>query len=277
MNNEPFDPFADVQSDPDPTPASHRAELLHDAQRGYAQIRKVFVQQPNTSAVRPSLLAKFVTGRKERALDAFLLLHALQPILEGTPLPLSTWARVLSSKTVWQPGDALRAFRTLEGLRLVSISGGRSRPTIAPLLEDGSGSPWTRPGSDTTEEGTGYFTIPFEYWTTGLADRLALPGKAVFLITLKETQNPKNPAFNMAYERASDWYGISERSVERGFAELSRENVLLTRTVRKSDARHPLGMRSEHWRALDSPYSSPDRQRLQAAAQSAITRRRPSP
>lgn len=268
-----FDPFANLTSDPDPGPAGQRATLLDDTKRGYTLIRKEWAQRPSTEQTRPSLLAKFVSGRKERALDAFLLLHAYQPILEGTPLTLRTWARVLSTKRDCAPADALAAFEQLRNLNLVTITGDRSLPVITPLKEDGSGEPWTRPGSDPTEGGIGYFTIPYDYWRSGLADRLGLPGKAMFLITLKETQDPKSPAFHIAYERAQEWYGVSERTAERGFSQLSLENVLLTKTVKRASARHPLGLRDEHWRALASPYSAVDRQLLQAAAQSAVRNR----
>lgn len=273
MNTTAFDPFANLTSDSDPGPAGQRAALLQDAKREYAAIRKEWVQRPNTEKVRPSLLAKFVSGRKERALDAFLLLHAYQPILEGTPLTLRTWARVLSTKKECAPADALAAFKQLEALKLVAITGDRSTPVIAPLKEDGSGDPWSRPGSDPGEGGIGYFTIPFDYWRSGLADRLGLPGKAMFLITLKETQDPTSPAFHVAYEKAQEWYGVSERTAERGFMELSLENVLLTKTLKKASARHPRGLRDEHWRALAAPYSAVDRQLLQAVAKSAVQSR----
>lgn len=273
MSSSPFDPFAGLPTPAPLTPTEQRTALLGEAKRGYAQIRKIFVQRPNTEAVRPSLLAAFVRGRKERALEAFLLLHALQTILDGTPLHLGTWARILSTKKKVEPAEAMKAFQTLETLKLVSIAGSRTVPVITPLREDGSGELWTRPGSDPDEGGLGYFTIPFAYWTSGLADRLTVPGKAMFLITLKETQDPKKPSFPLAYERAQEWYGISERSAERGFSELSRDGLLLTKVVKRPDPRHPLGRREEWWRALASPYATPDRQRLQEAAQKVVESR----
>ena len=38
----------------------------------------------------------------------------------------------------------------------------------------------------------------------------------MLLLSLAETQDPKRPSFAMAYERASEWYGVSERTAERG-------------------------------------------------------------
>lgn len=121
----------------------------------------------------------------------------------------------------------------------------------------------------TEEEGPGFFTLPHEYWTDGYCDRLTLPGKAMLLILLAETQNPKTPAFRMAAARAPQWYGMSERTAERGYTELSREGVLLVKRVKVADPRHPAGRRDDYWRALAHPFSTPDRARLQKAATTA--------
>jgi hypothetical protein len=117
-----------------------------------------------------------------------------------------------------------------------------------------------------TEPGPGYFVVPHHYMKSGLHARLLLPGKAMFLITLAETQNPKTPAFVMAYERAADWYGVSERTAERGFQELSREKLLMTKVQKVRDRNHPAGRREDTWRAIASPYSTHDRVAIQAVA-----------
>jgi hypothetical protein len=97
---EVIDPFVGIVDDPDPGPAGTRSALLASALRGYVPLRKVFVQRPNTEVgARASLLSALVSGRQHRALDAFLLIHALQPVLPDTPLALRTWACLLSTRT----------------------------------------------------------------------------------------------------------------------------------------------------------------------------------
>jgi hypothetical protein len=41
----------------------------------------------------------------------------------------------------------------------------------------------------------------------------------MLLIMLAETQALTKTAFNMPVERAQEWYGISERTAERGYGE----------------------------------------------------------
>jgi len=266
------DPFAGLSDEPDPGPAGTLTDLLQGGRRDYVPLRKVFVQRPSTEAVRAAPLADLVKGRYHRALDALLLLHALQPVLPGTPLALKSWARILSTRTTCTPAAASGAFDTLVELQLATRSGPARRPTVEPLHEDASGGVWTRPGM-VEEEGPGYFVLPHAYWEGGLADTLNLPGKAMLLIILAETQNPKTPAFSMAVERAHAWYGLSERTAERGYSELSKAGVLLVRRTKVVDKHHPAGRRDVYWRALKSPYGTADRARLQQKAKTAISKR----
>jgi hypothetical protein len=259
------DPFAGIDDEPDPGPAGTLAGLLGTALRGFVPLRKVFVQKPNTNADRASVLAALVHGRHQRPLDALLLLHALHPILSGSPLTLGTWARILSTRTRCTPAGVTKAFDTLADLRLVERVRGGSVPVILPLLEDGSGTSWTRPGL-TGDAGPGYLTLPHEYWTSGYADQLTVPGKAMLLIMLAETQDPKKTAFSMPVERAHEWYGISERTAERGYGELHKAGVLLVKKTKVADPRHPAGRRDVFWRALSSPFSTDHRTLLRQNA-----------
>jgi len=272
MTETDFDPFAGVADEPDPGPIGTLAGLLDATRRGYVPLRKTFVQKPKGSTTRASTLAKLVTGRHQRPLDALLLLHALQPILPGSPLPLGSWARILSTRTRCTSQAAANAFETLIGLDLVTRKKDGREPVLEPLLEDGSKDPWTRPGF-VEEEGPGYFTMTHEYWTEGIADQLNLPGKAMLLILLAETQNPKTPAFAMAVERAPAYYGISERTAERGYGELGKAGLVVIRRAKVADPRHPAGRRDVYWRALTEPFRTTDRARLQRLAAKAVTGR----
>lgn len=262
------DPFAGLVDDVAPEPQEALIALLASAKRDYAPVRNVFVQRPSGEAKRASTLALFVNQRQERALDAILTLYALQPVLsEDDPLPLGTWANLLSTRKPCGITTASKTFRVLDDMGLVSRVRRGHNTEITPLLEDGSRQPWSRPGSqsgETTRLG-GYFAIPHEYWTHGYIDRLRLPGKAMLLIMLKETQG--EPPFEMAVERASQWYGISERSAERGYGELSAEGLLDIHIQRSASPRLPKGvLRERYHRALRDPFSTSRRRELQAEA-----------
>jgi hypothetical protein len=235
-------------------------------------LRKVFVQRPNTEKKRASVLGSMVSAREERPLDALLLLHALEPVLQGSPLPLSTWAKMLSrDNTPCTSSTASRAFDRLVSRKLATKTTRGGLVVVAPKLEDGSGRAWTRPGRDAPSTGRGYFTIPYDYWTSGLVDRLTLPGKAMFLIMLAETSQKQS--FAMAIERAQEWYGISERTAERGYRQLADAGVLLQRRQVVAEPRSPTGVRAVWHRALKPPYSTDARADLQRATKKAAEKR----
>jgi len=267
-----FDPFAGIEDDPDTGPAGARRALLAAAKRGYVPLRKTFVQQPKDSSPvegrpspRASVLYDLVSSRNQRALDLLLLLHALQPILEGTPLSLATWANIISVKKPVDATAVTRAIDTLQRLSLVVREDDSRTPVLRLLREDGSGKPWHKPGAE-EEEGPGYFVVPHAFWDFGMAEELTMPGKAMLLILLAETQNPRTPAFSMAVERAQGWYGVSERTAERGYRELDKTGLLKTKIQRIADARHPAGRRERYWRAMDGPFSTKGRATLQRRA-----------
>lgn len=267
------DPFADIEDEGELDPQHARAELLDAAKRGYLPLRKEFVQRPKgvtdlrgRPVPRASTLYDLVNSRNQVALDFYLLLHALQPILEGTPLSLATWAHIMSVKKPVTATAVTRAISTLQNLSLVVREDDSRKPVIRLLREDGSGDEYVRPGT-TEEAGPGYFTVPHAYWKSGLAEELTLPGKAMFLIALAETQTPTKRSFTLAVERVPEWYGVSERTAERGYRELITKAQVMQFRVRKvADKRHPAKRREEYWRALDAPYSTAARARIQKRA-----------
>lgn len=208
-----------------------------------------------------------MTFHKERALDALLLMYALQPVLsDSDPLPFGAWAHLLSTRNPCSITSLSKTFRVLEESRLAVRSRSGHATIVTPLLEDGSGEPWSKPGlPPVASDETGYFTVPHDYWTDGYVDLLRLPGKAMLLIMLKETQGA--PAFEMAVERASEWYGISERTAERGYTQLSNAGLLDIHIQRVASPRLPPGVfRERYHRALRAPFSTTRRRELQAEA-----------
>ncbi|HWD82622.1 MAG TPA: hypothetical protein VG497_27165, partial [Kribbella sp.] len=175
------DPFGHVVDDEEQSPQDVLNATLNAAKRGWVPLRKTFVQRPNGSGPQPgrtspraSVLSDFVRGRHQRALDLFLLLHAFQPILDGSPLKLGVWATILSTSAPCSSSGVSRAVETLEELDLVRREGSGHSPNLRLLREDGEGGPWAKPGL-ASEAGPGYFVLPHEYWTTGLHSRLTMP------------------------------------------------------------------------------------------------------
>lgn len=270
MNIE-FDPFAGIEDEADLSPDETRELLFNKAKLGYARIRKEFVQLDDyaeTTKSRGSVLATFVTSKKSKALDLLLAIHALYIILDGSPLPLATWARLLSTDTKpCTTRTVSAALRTLRDMKLLEFSGPPSQPIITLKRENGSGDPLPPRKAD---EGRGFFTIPFEFWLDGHAGSLSLPAKAMLLIILKETQDPQGRlTFSMPVARAQSWYGISERSAERGYVELTKHHLIQQRVQKIADPQHPAGRREVVHRAPDGIYSTAHREHLRLVARSA--------
>jgi hypothetical protein len=270
-----LDPFEGIEDAPEPTPAETRAALLQTARRGFVPLRKEFVQKRRGEHDEPrgSVLGTIVNSRQQRGLDAFLLLHGLYPVTRDDPLDVKTWARILSVGNKCTPNTASKTFSVLEDMKLLAREQDGRRTVIRPLNETGDGTPWVRAGEDPDEDGPGFFVIPHQYWTTGLSEKLTMPGKAMFLVLLHDTQTPTTPTFSVALERMAKWYGISERTAERGYRELAQSGVLAQRTVKVVDHRHPAGRRTVHHRALLSPFGTRDRQRLQLKTRKAVKKK----
>ncbi|WP_040862842.1 hypothetical protein [Nocardia niigatensis] len=266
------DPFAGLADEVALGPHEAIKQLLDSAKSGYATAWNVLVQRGSESADRASTLAALVRDRQERALDALLTLYALQPVLsDSAPLPMGAWANILSTRKHCGLTTVSKTFRELEERKLVTRERRGHATLISPLLEDGSGKLRPKPGAPTQDPDNpvGYFTIPHEYWTEGYIDRLRLPGKAILLIMLKETQG--KPPFEMAVERASQWYGISERTAERGYAELNAEKLLDIHVQKVASPRLPAGvLRSRYHRALRTPFSTSHRRELQQVARKSL-------
>lgn len=255
----PGNPFEDILDEAAPSPLEERTNLLGDTNRAYAKMRKVGIQQARASATRPAMLPKLVNAGA--ALELWLLILALEPVLaESDPLPIELWARLIGSSE----SAVARGLSTLERLRLIVRRPSGRRVYIRPLMEDGSGADYIRPGSLQGEGGPGFFTIPHLYWDNGYADRLKIPGKMALLIGLSETT--KDPTWDVPTTRADEWYGISERTLERGYTELSKENLLLVHRQQVRAKRSATGVTYVYHRALTGSFSRDERHAAQEAA-----------
>ena len=65
-------PFENIQNDDPADGMSFRVQLLGDTKRGFAKVRKAFVQRTDEDGSRASMLSALVKGKKERAFDGHI-------------------------------------------------------------------------------------------------------------------------------------------------------------------------------------------------------------
>ena len=200
--------IADQLADEDPyTPETIRKDLFTRAKRGFVNIDFEFVQKFSGDDRGDTVLSKLLKRRSRLELDLLLSIHALSPILEGTPLSWKAWALVLNSEM----RAVKRAAKDLSSpeVDLLAVADPRAKKPVFTL----------KAGLDHKGKKR-YFALPYAYWTEGHIDQLTKPGKVTLLILLRETQDPKAMTLDKSYEQIGKWYGISERTSERGFGEL---------------------------------------------------------
>ncbi len=274
---EDLDGLGDIDDTPrlpeedDPVaPDAQRRDLLRAARRRLVPVRRTFVQALRGQANRAGPLARLVAERQHVALDLLLLLIALQPVIgPNDPIAGRTWARLLSGRSTRSPATVSRTWKVLADLGLVEWT--PNKPVVL-LREDGSGQPYTHPGEGRV--GAGYFGLPRRYWLDGWHERLRLPGKAMLLVLLAETNNPATPSFSVSAERIAEYYGFSVATVKRGLAEL-REAGLLGESWRKVGApRSPTGWTYHVHYWLKNPFSTAYREAARVADATEADRRR---
>jgi hypothetical protein len=247
-----------------------RAEYM--SIRGFTPLRHVLVQHIPGAPERASTLGKLVAARQPRALLLYLLILACEHRLShNRRLPVLTIARMLSTaKYPCTSARARRAIQVLEDHKLVKTRWKGTSVEIVPLLENGSGKEvWYQPtGDDQDPDLQRYFTLPNEFFDDAVLDRLKLPGIAVLLVALKETS--KESTFSISVERFADWYGISERTAERGYRELLEAELIYAHRQLKKDSRMARGLKAVYHRTLLGAFSTKARRDAQARAKAAI-------
>jgi len=196
--------------------------LLERSGRDFVPIRRALLQ---TREGRKTGGPTSKLGKRQSALDLYLLLHALasQDPWDVT-LSARVWARLLGAEEN-ASGTTLvsRQWSWLEAQSLVRTTrAGRTRRIVL-LREDGSGRPYTHPGAATADipaEGD-YFRLPHAYWRLSWDTRLSLASKLVLLISC----SLRDP-FILPVEHAAQWYGISADRIHRGLTELRAFGLL---------------------------------------------------
>lgn len=226
--------------------------LLHGrgGRRTFVPIDRSFLQQrgPGGGA---GPLAAFVTARRKRALDLWLLAHALaskDPWDVG--LPAWVWARALGMPDT--PSSRVfisKSWTWLEKQRLIrSERDGILRRVY--LLEDAATGELYTHSSNTGR--LDYFKVPHHYWIAGWNARLDLAGTAVLLIALSL---PKT--FILPQEHAARWYGISRDTIRRGLTELVQTELLNVRVTHKRAPLSPTGATEQRRYTLREPFRRP--------------------
>ena len=124
-------------------------------------------------------------------------------------------------------------------------------PAVGHLLrEDGSGKPYTHPGTTGERPAEGdYFHLPHAYWEMGLQDQIDLPTKVVLIVALSRPDD-----FILPLEQAPKWYGISPDSARAGLRQLMLLELLQVRTVTTRAPLSPINVRTERHYTLRPPF-----------------------
>lgn len=225
--------------------------LLERSGRQAVPLRRSFTQlRSKGGGAGP--LSLFVSQRRRRALDLYLLAHAAASSEPwDVALPATVWARMLGLQGRGALSAVSRQWTWLERQRLISTHRHDAMRKITLLREDGSGAPYSHPGvADDGERPEGdYFTLPYAYWQLGLPDRIDLPTKAVLLIALSRPDD-----FILPLEHAAKWYAISPDSLRTGLRLLQTLGFLERRVLRESAPLTAAGFREERRYTLRPPF-----------------------
>lgn len=224
---------------------------LIDARRGrreFVPIRRSFVQDRRAGG-GPAPLSTFVTGRRRRALNLYLLVHSLAST-EPWDVALRSWAWALALGMPDTPASRASISRTTTWLDANGLTRSKRDGTLRRIYlldESGSGSPYTHPARTRSPD---YFKLPYAYWTEQWHNRLTLPGTAVLLIGLS-----LGTSFVLPLENGSRWYGISRDSLRRGIRELVDLELMSYRTRFKRAPNAPTGATEERRYSLQGPFA----------------------
>lgn len=225
--------------------------LAEGAKRRAVPIRNTFVQQVNTPQAddREGPLAGFVRTGDKRALNAYLLVHTAA---SAEPWDVrresEVWARALGIASRNPAASMSKVWARLEQRNLISRTRSGRKARITLLREDGSDAEYTRPDGKSPEER--FFPLDHSYWTDDYYQRLTLRGIAALLIAAHA-----KPSFQLTFERAPGWYGVSPGTLSRGFDELVKLDVLRYDTSTRKEPLAPRGFVTERTWHLQPPFA----------------------
>lgn len=258
------------------TPAETLAELLRLSGRGYTKVRHLLIQTSSGTISSPGKLGPMVSERKRRSLQLYLLLLTVWPWLKNQDhgLPSAVWARALTTQRGrrWTPSNVSEAWTDLEHRGLIDRSRRSRAVDITPRREDGA-MEYTDPSGVSKSRVESYFTLPPSFWTEGWFEELSMPGLAMLLVVASKTSRLSEPETWLTNEHASQWFGLSTRSVEGGLTELEAHGLLSHRVDWIKAPLSPIGSTKRHYYSLNDAFSTTSRQEMQSAAQDERRRR----
>ncbi|WP_144723469.1 ArsR family transcriptional regulator [Cellulosimicrobium sp. TH-20] len=222
--------------------------------------------------------------RKHRALVLYLLLLGAWPEIENriandrAPLEAKVWVRALASSRTkaltWSPSTLSRAWTELEDMKLVTRERRGRLVHVRPRREDGQ-EDYTPPRGRSGHEHA-YFVLPDAFWNDEVFADLGLAALAMFLLIAKETNGTKET--HLTYAQIESWYGIRQRTAQKGIAELLTRGLVYVRRERVPAPLSGVGYTIAQHYSLTGEYGYQTRAALRKRAQSERAKRlRPAP
>ncbi len=217
--------------------------------RNFVPLARGFLQK-RVRGGGPGPLAWFVRSHRHRALQLYLLAHALASTDPyDVAMPARTWAAALGLPDTPSSRVSLSdSWSWLERHRLVRTSRDGRLRRIWLLDDTGSGAPYVH-GGDAIPKAD-YFKLPHAFWLEGWNERLDLPATSVLLIALSLRQT-----FSLPYVRGGEWYGTSRDTIRRGVEQLREYDLLTMRVAWRATLRSPTGATEERRYTLVGPFA----------------------
>ena len=219
------------------------------SRRNFVPISRGFLQIPRPRG-GAGPLAAFVSSRRKRALDLYLLIHAVAstPPYDVT-LPARVWAQALGMSP--SNSSAVHISTTLSWLeeqKLIDTARIGNARQVTLLSDDGSGLPYRHPALQPPHERVGYFKLSFDYWLERWHTSLDLSATAVLLIALSLPDK-----FVLPQRHGAEWYGISRDTIQRGLKSLRDLGLLTFTPASKAAPAAPTGMTVDRIYSLTGP------------------------
>jgi hypothetical protein len=220
--------------------------------RLFVPIRRSFVQSRGEQT-GSGPLATFVSRRRKRALDLYMLIHA---VASTDPFDVAlrsrAWAAALGMPDT--PSSQVFVSNTLswlEAQQLIHTARDGALRRIYLLDESGDGEPYRHPAATHQPD---YFKLPYAYWLEGWHQRLGLAATAVLLIGLSLRHD-----FMLPLEHGARWYGISSDTLARGLKALRQAELLTMRSVVRASPDSPTGTTELRRYALQGSFAASER------------------
>jgi hypothetical protein len=233
--------------------------MSRGGRRTFVPVARSFLQErkPGGGAAP---LSWFVKTKRRRALDLYLLAHALastEPY--DVALPARTWALAIGlPDTASSRVSISTSFTWLEQRKLISSERDGRERRVWLLSESGSGRPYRH---GVVGGALDYFKLPYAFWNEDWSSQLDLSATAVLLISLSLSEH-----FSMPQERGGQWYGISRDTVRRGLATLVNLGLLTSKTTYRTSVRSPTGLIEQRRYTLTGPFARQMRPKGRAPA-----------